>query len=166
MSAEGKASMTSESLHPAQAPARRTVVAAVGAAGLAVALTACGADDKASNTVGNGASGGTSGGGTGAAGNAGGTELAKTSDIPEGGGKVFADKGVVVTQPTAGTFKAFSSKCTHQGCAVKGIANGVITCPCHGSQFSATDGTVKKGPATSALAAANITVDGDSIKLA
>ncbi|MEV8032536.1 Rieske (2Fe-2S) protein [Streptomyces sp. NPDC002742] len=160
--------MTSESLHPAQAPARRTVVAAVGAAGIAVALTACGADDKASDTVGSdpGASGGTSGAGTGAAGNAGGTELAKTSDIPEGGGKVFADKGVVVTQPTAGTFKAFSSKCTHQGCAVKGIANGVITCPCHNSQFSATDGSVKKGPATSALAAAKITVDGDSIKLA
>jgi len=113
MSAEGKASMTSESLHSAQGPARRTVVAAVGAAGLAVALTACGSDDKDSGTAG--------------AGNAAGTELAKTSDIPEGGGKVFADKGVVVTQPTAGTFKAFSSKCTHQGCAVKGIANGVIT---------------------------------------
>ncbi|MGW7611239.1 Rieske (2Fe-2S) protein [Streptomyces sp. NPDC054766] len=149
--------MTSESLHPAQAPARRTVVAAVGAAGIAVALTACGADDKASDTVGSD---------NGAAGNAGGTELAKTSDIPEGGGKVFADKGVVVTQPTAGTFKAFSSKCTHQGCAVKGIANGVITCPCHQSQFSVTDGSVKKGPATSALPAAKITVDGDSIKLA
>jgi Rieske Fe-S protein len=169
MSAEGKASMTSESLHPAQAPARRTVVAAVGAAGLAVALTACGADDKASDSVGSGngaSSGGSGGGDNGAAGNAGGTELAKTSDIPEGGGKVFADKGVVVTQPAAGTFKAFSSKCTHQGCAVKGIANGVITCPCHNSQFSATDGSVKKGPATSALAAAKITVDGDSIKLA
>ncbi|WP_328556796.1 MULTISPECIES: Rieske (2Fe-2S) protein [unclassified Streptomyces] len=161
--------MTSESLHPAQAPARRTVVAAVGAAGLAVALTACGADDKASDSVGSGngaSSGGSGGGDNGAAGNAGGTELAKTSDIPEGGGKVFADKGVVVTQPAAGTFKAFSSKCTHQGCAVKGIANGVITCPCHGSQFSATDGSVKKGPATSPLAAATITVDGDSIKLA
>ncbi|MER5474622.1 Rieske (2Fe-2S) protein [Streptomyces sp. NPDC002935] len=148
--------MTSESLHPAPAPARRTVVAAVGAAGLAVALTACGADDKASDTVGSD---------NGAAGNAG-TELAKTADIPEGGGKVFADQGVVVTQPTAGTFKAFSSKCTHQGCAVKGIANGVINCPCHGSQFSATDGSVKKGPATSALAATPITVEGDSIKLA
>ncbi|MFD8735113.1 Rieske (2Fe-2S) protein [Streptomyces sp. NPDC059618] len=148
--------MTSESLHSAQAPARRTVVAAVGAAGLAVALTACGADDKASSSVGSG---------NGAAGNAGGTELAKTSDIPEGGGKVFADKGVVVTQPTAGTFKAFSSKCTHQGCAVKGIANGVITCPCHGSEFSATDGSVKKGPATTGLAEAGIKVDGTSIKL-
>ncbi|MEU8788464.1 Rieske (2Fe-2S) protein [Streptomyces sp. NPDC048643] len=155
--------MTSESLHPVPGPARRTVVAAVGAAGIAVALTACGADDKASDSVGSGDGGS---GGKSSGGGAGGTELAKTADIPEGGGKVFADQGVVVTQPAAGTFKAFSSKCTHQGCAVKGIANGVITCPCHGSQFSATDGSVKKGPATSALAAANITVEGDSIKLA
>lgn len=158
--------MISESLHPASGPARRTVVAAVGAAGLAVALTACGSDDKASDTVNPGADGnaGKSSGGTdGGAG--GGTELAKTADIPEGGGKVFADQGVVVTQPAAGTFKAFSSKCTHQGCAVKGIADGVITCPCHGSQFSATDGSVKKGPATKALPAAAITVEGGSIKL-
>ncbi|MFF4977781.1 Rieske (2Fe-2S) protein [Streptomyces sp. NPDC001083] len=163
--------MTSESLHPAPTPARRTVVAAVGAAGLAVALTACGSDDKSSdpssaNSASSGASGGSGGGDNGVAGNAGGTVLAKTADIPEGGGKVFADQGVVVTQPTAGTFKAFSSKCTHQGCAVKDIADGVITCPCHNSQFSATDGSVKKGPATQALAAADISVDGDSIKLA
>ncbi|MFE5137166.1 Rieske (2Fe-2S) protein [Streptomyces fagopyri] len=158
--------MTSESLHPAPAPARRTVVAAVGAAGLAVALTACGSDDKSSDSSSSASSGGSGGGDNGVAGNAGGTVLAKTADIPEGGGKVFADRGVVVTQPTAGTFKAFSSKCTHQGCAVKDIANGVITCPCHNSQFSATDGSVKKGPATQALAAAAISVDGDSIKLA
>ncbi|MEW2167616.1 Rieske (2Fe-2S) protein [Streptomyces sp. NPDC007084] len=159
--------MTSESLHPVSGPARRTVVAAVGAAGLAVALTACGSDDKASDTVnpGDGGTGGSSSGGT-DSGAGGGTELAKTADIPEGGGKVFADQGVVVTQPAAGSFKAFSSKCTHQGCAVKGIADGVITCPCHGSQFSATDGSVKKGPATKALPAAKITVEGDSIKLA
>ncbi|MEU9207967.1 Rieske (2Fe-2S) protein [Streptomyces sp. NPDC048415] len=157
--------MTSESLHPVPAPARRAVVAAVGAAGLAVALTACGDDKKSSGST--EVSGGSSGGGdNAAAGSAGGTVLAKTTDIPEGGGKVFADQGVVVTQPTAGTFKAFSSKCTHQGCAVKGISNGVINCPCHGSQFSATDGSVKKGPATAALAATKITVDGDSITLA
>ncbi|MFC9843017.1 Rieske (2Fe-2S) protein [Streptomyces sp. NPDC060223] len=139
--------MTSESLQPVSAPSRRTVVAAVGAAGIAVALTACGSENESS-------------------GSAAGTVLAKTSDIPEGGGKVFEAQGVVVTQPAAGTYKAFSSKCTHQGCAVKGIANNVITCPCHNSEFSAADGSVKKGPATQPLAAANITVDGDSITLA
>ncbi|MFD7709130.1 Rieske (2Fe-2S) protein [Streptomyces sp. NPDC059785] len=154
-------------------PARRAVVAAAGAAGLAVALAACGSDDKASDSTGTppdvaGSSSqdgdGGSGGGDNVAG--GGTALAKTADIPEGGGAVFADQGVVVTQPTAGTFKAFSSKCTHAGCAVKGISDGVINCPCHGSQFSAEDGSVKKGPATKPLAERKISVDGDSIVLA
>jgi Rieske Fe-S protein len=165
--------MTSESLQPVSAPARRTVVAAAGVTGLAVALTACGgSDDKSSSSTSgaqdnsNPASTATTGGGGSAAAGSGGTALAKTSDIPEGGGKVFADQGVVVTQPSAGTFKAFSSKCTHAGCAVKDISDGVINCPCHGSQFSATDGSVKKGPATQPLPAAKITVSGDEIKLA
>ncbi|EGG43115.1 MULTISPECIES: Rieske (2Fe-2S) protein [Streptomyces] len=156
--------MTSESLHPAPAPARRTVMAAVGVAGLAVALTACGDEDSSSSSASTGGDGASQDAGAGAG--SGGTELAKTSDIPEGGGKVFGDKGVVVTQPAAGQFKAFSSKCTHQGCAVSKIADGVIVCPCHNSQFSAEDGSVKKGPATQPLPAAKITVEGESIKLA
>ncbi|MER6206065.1 MULTISPECIES: Rieske (2Fe-2S) protein [unclassified Streptomyces] len=160
--------MTSESFEPVTAPSRRTALAAVGAAGLAVALTACSSDDDSSS--GSSSSKDTSGSGTAgsstAQGDAGGTELAKTSDIPEGGGKIFASKGVVVTQPTAGTYKAFSSKCTHQGCAVSSISGGAIVCPCHGSEFSVTDGSVKKGPATQGLPAEQISVSGDSITLA
>ncbi|GAA3897924.1 Rieske (2Fe-2S) protein [Streptomyces lacrimifluminis] len=145
--------MSSASLQPVSGPARRTVMAAAGAAGLAVTLTACGSgDDPSDSSTEQGA--------------AAGTALAKTSDIPEGGGKIFKDQGVVVTQPTAGTYKAFSSKCTHAGCAVTGVANGVISCACHNSEFSAADGSVKKGPATEALAAESITVSGDSITLA
>ncbi|MFF8943737.1 Rieske (2Fe-2S) protein [Streptomyces sp. NPDC014864] len=161
--------MTSESLQPPGSPARRTVVAAVGAVGLAAALAACGSDDESSgssstgnNSKGGGGSGGSGGGGAAA----GGAVLAKTADIPEGGGKVFASQGVVVTQPKKGEFKAFSSKCTHQGCAVNRIADGVISCPCHKSEFSATDGSVKKGPATQPLPAKNITVSGEEITLA
>ncbi|WP_225827932.1 Rieske (2Fe-2S) protein [Streptomyces naphthomycinicus] len=157
--------MTSASPQPSAGPARRTVVAAAGAAGLAAALTACGSDDGSGKTVTTGAGSGDSGS-AGSAQDGGGTALAKTSDIPEGGGKIFKDQGVVVTQPTAGTYKAFSSKCTHQGCAVGSVADGVIVCPCHQSQFSAADGSVKKGPATQPLAAAKITVSGDEIKLA
>ncbi|MEV5147464.1 Rieske (2Fe-2S) protein [Streptomyces sp. NPDC052727] len=150
--------MTSPSLHPAAGPARRTVMAAAGAAGLAAALTACGSGDDSSGTV------DTSSGSGGSAQDS--AALAKTADIPEGGGKIFKDQGVVVTQPSAGTYKAFSSKCTHQGCAVGSVANGVIVCPCHNSEFSVTDGSVKKGPATQPLPAAKITVSGDEITLA
>ncbi|GLP63954.1 MULTISPECIES: Rieske (2Fe-2S) protein [unclassified Streptomyces] len=145
--------MASESIHPASAPSRRVVVAAVGAAGLALTLNACGSEDDSSSSSSSDTA-------------AGGSVLAKTSDIPEGGGKIFKDSGVVVTQPTAGEFKAFSSKCTHQGCAVTGITDGVITCPCHKSEFSVADGSVKKGPATQPLPEEKITVSGDSITLA
>ncbi|MDN3296502.1 Rieske (2Fe-2S) protein [Streptomyces ficellus] len=151
-----------------RAVARRTVVAAAaGGAGLAAVLTACGGPDSpAGSAAGQPAAGGTTGAGTGGStgGGGGGQVLAKTADIPEGGGKVVGK--VVVTQPRAGEFKAFSATCTHAGCAVKDVADGVINCPCHGSQFDATDGSVKAGPATSPLPAARITVDGDSIKLA
>ncbi|MER6012359.1 Rieske (2Fe-2S) protein [Streptomyces bluensis] len=162
--------MTSAPHQPASKPARRAVIAAAGATGLAVALTACGSDDDSSSASSNSTAAGTeqgdsaSSGGT--SGGAGGTEVAKTSDIPEGGGMVFADQKMVVTQPTAGEFKAFSSTCTHQGCAVKSIKDGVINCPCHNSNFSITDGSVKSGPATKPLPAMEITVDGDSIKMA
>ncbi|MFF9089799.1 Rieske (2Fe-2S) protein [Streptomyces sp. NPDC014991] len=160
--------MTSASLPPetAPAPARRTVMAAAGAAGLAAALSACGSDDGSSGSTGTGAGAGAAGSSQDSGSPAGGKALARTSDIPEGGGKIFKDHGVVVTQPTAGTYKAFSSKCTHQGCAVGSVANGVIVCPCHNSHFSAEDGSVKKGPATRALPPAKITVSGDEIELA
>lgn len=142
----------------ARTVARRTVIATVGGAGLAVALTACGGSDDGGQTVNDKPAGGEAGG------DAGGKLLAKTTDIPEGGGKVIGD--VVVTQPKAGEFKAYSSKCTHQGCAVKDVIDGTINCPCHGSKFSAADGSVTVGPATSPLPPASITVVGDSIKLA
>ncbi|MEV7086323.1 Rieske (2Fe-2S) protein [Streptomyces sp. NPDC093085] len=150
---------------------RRTVVAAAGAVGLGAALVACGgSDDSAADAAGTGSEqpaatgGGTAGAGGEGAGS--GNVLAETTDIPEGGGKVFADQGVVVTQPTAGEYKAFSSKCTHTGCAVKDIVDGVIHCPCHGSKFSAADGSVQAGPATTPLPAASIKVSGTSITLA
>jgi Rieske Fe-S protein len=99
-------------------------------------------------------------------GSGGGDALATTSQVPVDGGMVFKDQKVVVTQPSAGTFKAFSAVCTQQGCTVAGVQNGTINCPCHGSMFSAADGSVKGGPATKPLAAVKIQVDGDSIKLA
>ncbi|KQX78168.1 MULTISPECIES: Rieske (2Fe-2S) protein [unclassified Streptomyces] len=167
--------MTSASIKSASGPARRTVVAAAGAAGLSVALTACGGsdDDSSSSSASAGTSGSTgsteaaSSGGSGGGDNAAaGAALATTADIPEGGGKVFDSEKVVVTQPTAGTYKAFSAVCTHQGCAVKSISDGVINCPCHNSNFSITDGSVKSGPAQKPLPEVAITVSGDSIKLA
>lgn len=92
-----------------------------------------------------------------------GTELAATSEIPVGGGKVFPDQKIVVTQPSSGQFKGFSAVCTHQSCVVADVGNGTINCGCHGSKFKIADGSVANGPASSPLAAAEITVQGGKI---
>ncbi|MEW2611673.1 Rieske (2Fe-2S) protein [Streptomyces sp. NPDC047880] len=162
--------MTSESVQPMSGPSRRTVVAAVGAAGLTVALTACGSEDKASDpSTEQGAAGGgatNEGGGSSTGAGAGGAALAKTADIPAGSGKIFKDEKVVVSQPAAGDYKAFSTICTHQKCPMVDLKDDIISCACHGSEFSVLDGSVKKGPAVEPLEAKQISVKGDSITLA
>lgn len=131
---------------------RRKTLTGAAAVGVAVPLlAACGGDD---------------GGDTATEPPAAGEELGSTSEVPVGGGKVFGDQKIVVTQPTDGDFKAFSAVCTHQRCLVSQIADGTIDCLCHGSKFSDQDGSVVNGPATSGLSAVTIKVDGDTISTA
>ncbi len=95
----------------------------------------------------------------------GGTVLGLAADIPVGGGKVYTTAQVVVTQPAAGQYKAFSAICTHVGCICNQVAGGTINCPCHGAKFKVTDGSVVAGPATTPLASASVTVTGGKIYL-
>jgi Rieske Fe-S protein len=132
------------------------------AAGVAIpVIAACGGGDVTSSTTGDtstssdpGASGGSSSGGG-----------IKTSDIPVGGGRIFKDEKLVVTQPSSGDFKAFSAVCTHAGCIVSKIADGTIDCPCHGSKYSIEDGSVEDGPAPKPLPEKAVTVSpaGDTL---
>ena len=136
---------------------RRTLLLQAGVAGAGVAgvliLSACGGAEEAVTKA------------TGAAGSA--TDkikdAIKAADIPVGGGKVFPDLGVVVTQPEQGVFKAFSSTCTHQGNPVGSVSDGTINCPFHGSKFDIETGAVKNGPATRALPAKTVTVGADGL---
>ncbi|MHA6625115.1 Rieske (2Fe-2S) protein [Pseudonocardia sichuanensis] len=89
--------------------------------------------------------------------------LARTADIPVGGGAVFPDRDLVVTQPVAGEFRAFSATCTHQGCTVGEVSDGAIVCTCHGSRFAVEDGAVVEGPAETPLPERGIEVDGEQI---
>jgi len=89
--------------------------------------------------------------------------LTSTSDVPDGGGKIIDGPNIVITQPQAGSFKAFTAVCTHQGCIVSTVSGGTINCPCHGSKFSIKDGSVVNGPAPSPLAPIAIKVEGTSI---
>ena len=127
---------------------RRHTLTGAAALGVGVPLlAACGGDDSGTATVTPSA----------------GETLGPTSDVPVGGGKIYADQKVVVTQPTEGDFKAFSAVCTHQSCLVSKVADGTIDCTCHGSKFSDTDGSVVNGPASQPLSEVTISVDGDSI---
>ncbi|MFD3807929.1 Rieske (2Fe-2S) protein [Streptomyces sp. NPDC058611] len=146
--------------------ARRTVLAA-GAATLAGgALAACGgesepkpASDPGSATTPSAASSAPAAGAANA--------IAKTADVPVGGGTVLKDEKLVITQPTAGEYRCFSAVCTHSGCLVNKVADGTIVCPCHDSKFKDTDGAVTKGPATRPLPEKKISVAADgSISLA
>ncbi|MEU6953674.1 Rieske (2Fe-2S) protein [Streptomyces sp. NPDC045714] len=146
--------------------ARRRTVLAAGAAGAAALATGCGSsggdgDGEASSTptASDGASDGASPGASG------GAELARTADIPVGGGTVFKERKVVVTQPEEGEFRAFSAVCTHASCLVSTVSDGTINCPCHGSKYSITDAAVEAGPATRPLPAERITVAGGAIRL-
>jgi Rieske Fe-S protein len=138
--------------NPLQTPvARRTVLVAAGASGL---LVACGGSSDSSGTGGTGNEPSPA---------ASGQVLATAADVPVGGGVVNKDLHVVVTQPTAGNYRAFTSICTHAGCDVGSISDNVITCPCHGSQFSAENGDVSRGPANAPLAAIAVAVQGGAI---
>ncbi|MFF7012900.1 Rieske (2Fe-2S) protein [Streptomyces fimicarius] len=142
--------------------ARRRTVLAAGAAGAAALATGCGSSDEGGGgdtsgtpTASDGASPGASDG----------VELAETGDIPVGGGTVFKERKVVVTQPEEGEFKAFSAVCTHASCLVSTVSDGTINCPCHGSRYSITDAAVEAGPAPRPLPAERINVSGGTIRL-
>lgn len=79
--------------------------------------------------------------------------------------------GVIIIRTAAGnsasSFTALSSTCTHQGCTVATYNNSskLIECnaPCgHGSRYTTT-GAVNTGPATAALTAYTIKVDGNML---
>lgn len=159
-------------------PSRRSLLRAAGVGGAVIAVGAAAAacstssNGSPSSPVSASSAGGATAptsaaatGATGATGGGNGSALWATSQIPLKGGMIngSADGGIVVTQPSAGEYKAFTSVCTHMQCTVGSVSNNVITCPCHGSEYSAVDGSVINGPAPKPLAAKNITVSGGNI---
>lgn len=135
---------------------RRTLIRSAGVVGAgAGALAGCGSADT----------GGTDSPAAPTAAGAGGAPAAGTTvpvaAIPVGGGTIV--EGVVVTQPTKGDFKAFSSVCTHQGCPVSKIEGTSIECMCHGSMFDIATGAPTAGPARRPLAPKTATLQGSDV---
>ena len=91
--------------------------------------------------------------------------VAPADDIPVGGGRVYPDLRVVVTQPSPGEFRGFGIVCTHDSCELNAVKNGTINCPCHGSRYAITDGSVVRGPARTGLRTEKVAVQGDQVVL-
>jgi thiosulfate dehydrogenase (quinone) large subunit len=94
--------------------------------------------------------------------------LAKSSDVPVGGGLQVTDPqsgdAVWILQLTAGQFSAYKAACPHQGCPVRFISPAAgFACPCHGSTFDAT-GKVENGPAQRNLTSISVTSAGGQIR--
>jgi Rieske Fe-S protein len=157
--------------HRVRSSSRRAVLAGACAA-CAASLAGCARYGTSEGLAGPPAPGGATSPATGAASSPGAASaagastsavLASTADIPVGGGKVLSTQKIVITQPQAGSFHAFTAICTHQGCIVDAVGAGTIDCPCHGSKYSAVNGSVVNGPAILPLAAVSIKVQGTSI---
>jgi len=135
---------------PASAdPTRRTVIAGAGLVAGATVLAACGSSSAGAPSTGGGST----------------SASVAQSKVPVGGGVILEQPPVVVTQPTAGTFEAFSAICPHAGCPVTSIQGGLIICPCHGSAFDLATGDVKGGPAPRGLTKLTATVSGSSVEV-
>ena len=143
-------------------PDRRRALTIAASVGISPAvLAACGGDETATDTSDDGA---LDTGHTATTPEPG--PLTSAADVPVGGGVIFPDKQVVVTQPVEGEFKCFTAVCTHQGCIVSSVQAGGIRCECHGSAFSIDHGTAVNPPATNPLTEVPITVDGEEISIA
>ncbi|WP_432991061.1 Rieske (2Fe-2S) protein [Dactylosporangium sp. CA-233914] len=143
---------------PAWCAHRRALLAGLGGIGAAALLAACGDDSTttpaAADSPGAGASGAASGG-------AAKTPVADTAQVPVGGGIVV--NGLLVTQPTSGTFMLFDAACPHKGILVSPPQDGVVTCPAHASKFKLADGSKIDGPTPTGLKLLKSAVDGTEV---
>ncbi len=143
-------------------PDRRSALTIAATVGLGPAvLAACGGDDNAGDSPDDGSLDTGHQATTPPSG-----ALTSAGEIPVGGGVIFPEQQVVVTQPAEGEFKCFTAVCTHQGCIVSSVQAGGIRCECHGSAFSIEDGSAVNPPATAPLTEVEITVEGEEIAIA
>lgn len=78
-------------------------------------------------------------------------ELGAESEVAQGSAQLYQDHNVVVSRDAGGTLKAYSTICTHAGCAINKLEGTTLICPCHGSEFDAMTGKVVQAPATEPL---------------
>jgi Rieske Fe-S protein len=73
-------------------------------------------------------------------------------------------QGILLFRSSESVVLAFSRKCTHSGCAIGEFADGISTCPCHGSQYD-TGGNVVRGPSQNMLRKYPATLSGSTVTI-
>lgn len=86
--------------------------------------------------------------------------LGSSDAVPVGGARLYREEKVLVCQPAAGDFRAFSAVCPHAGCVLSAIRDELAICSCHGSTFDPATGAVLRGPAEEPLLALELDFDG------
>jgi nitrite reductase/ring-hydroxylating ferredoxin subunit/uncharacterized membrane protein len=79
------------------------------------------------------------------------SDAGAASDLEQGEPKaVVVDDTPVMLLRHGDHFHAIHDRCSHRGCSLSegDVEKEVVTCACHGSQFSLRDGSVLRGPAT------------------
>jgi thiosulfate dehydrogenase [quinone] large subunit len=93
-------------------------------------------------------------------------KLGPASRLPNGQAATYSDPASgepdIIIRDSQGRLTAFSAVCTHAGCTV-GFEGGVIVCPCHGGEYSASTGEVIAGPPPAPLAPKKVVEAGGQI---
>ncbi len=73
------------------------------------------------------------------------TYVVKASEVAD-----FLVLDAIIITRQGNNFLAFENRCTHLGCRIREVRDGLLHCPCHGSRFN-KEGMPAKGPAASPL---------------
>jgi nitrite reductase/ring-hydroxylating ferredoxin subunit len=100
------------------------------------------------------------------------TPVISADDLPEGKPvQVSTGDGEVLLYLKGEQVWAVGNRCTHQGAQLhRGRVSGpdaqpVVTCPIHGSMFRLTDGRVMRGPASIAVPAFEVRLNGEMVEI-
>jgi nitrite reductase/ring-hydroxylating ferredoxin subunit len=100
------------------------------------------------------------------------TSAIALDQLPEGRGvRVTLDGTDLLFVRSGERIMVVANRCTHQGAPLhKGVLKlagsmPTVQCPVHQSMFRLEDGGVLRGPATQALAAYDVRVDGDTVEV-
>jgi len=91
------------------------------------------------------------------------------AEVEDGEADAFeVDGRKVAVANIDGSLYAFDDTCTHMGCSLaQGELDGTsIECPCHGSRFDVTTGSVLHGPATDPVETFEAKVEDGDLQIA